>query len=306
MSASTDILIVGSGAAGLTAAIYAARAGKTVTVFESDAFGGQITQSPRVENYPGFVSISGNEFAEKLVEQALALGVEFESTRVTKLTKNDRVFCVETLDGTWQARAVILATGVHHRALGVDRETELIGNGVSYCAVCDGTFFKGKNVVVVGGGDTAFQEAIYLTDFCAAVTLIHRRKGFRAEQRLVDRFAAKQGTRILTDAVVVRLNGTDALSSVTVRNIVTGAEEVMDAEGLFVAVGQVADNEAFRDTVALDSNGFILTGEDCKTSLEGVFAAGDCRVKTVRQLTTAVGDGAVAAVGACEYLEQND
>ena len=299
-----DIMIIGGGTAGLTAAIYAARAGKTVRVIERATFGGQITSSPRVENYPGFVAVSGNEFAEKLLDQVLALDVETSFCEVNAIEKKGGYFTVRTDDGDFDARAVILATGARHRALGLRNEEELVGAGVSYCAVCDGSFYRGKNVAVVGGGSAALQQTLYLAGVANKVTLIHRRAEFRGETRLAALLQSTPNAVIMTDTVVTELTADgDGLTAIVLKNVLTDEASTLPVDGLFIAVGQVADNEPFRSLVKTDDSGFILAGEDCLTSCEGVFAAGDCRVKTVRQLTTAAGDGAVAATAAAAYVD---
>ena len=293
-----DILIVGAGCAGLTAAIYAARAGKSVTILENEGIGGQISTSPRVENYPGVKSISGIEFSDRLFDQACDLGVELQLARAESVEKAEGGFTVKTEFGDYTAKAVILATGCKHRRLGLAEEERFAGKGVSYCAVCDGAFYKGRTVAVVGGGSAALQNALMLSAICEKVYLIHRRDAYRAEEKLVDQINATANIEPVLNAKVRQLNGTDKLESVTVtQNDRETAELAID--GLFVSIGQQADNAAFSSLVALDESGYIIAGEDCKTSCEGVFAAGDCRTKQIRQLTTAAADGAVAALAAC-------
>lgn len=296
-----DIVIIGAGPAGMTAAIYAARAGKSVLLLEAESYGGQITYSPRVENYPGVRQISGNALAAQLVDQTLDLGVETELAAVTGLEPVPDGFLVHSEEGDFPAKSVVIATGVKHRRLGLPGENELAG--VSYCAVCDGAFYKGQDVAVVGGGDTALQDALFLAGLCRTVTVVHRRQAFRGEKRLLDSLREKENVSFRLDCVVDVLEGDGELTGVTLRHVVTGERESLPAAGLFVAIGQIPGNEAFAGRLALDENGYILAGEDCRTSLPGVFAAGDCRQKTVRQLTTAVGDGAVAALAACRFVE---
>lgn len=299
-----DIVIVGAGPAGLTAALYAARAGKTVLVLEQGGFGGQIALSPRVENYPGVPSASGSEIADTLVSQVLALGVDMEVETVSALQKNASGFTVVTGDGQHDCRAVILATGVTHRSLGLEGEHDLVGHGVSYCAVCDGAFYAGRDVAVVGGGDTALQDALFLSAACRHVTLIHRRDEFRGEARLVDALRQRDNVDFLLSHVPAALEQKNGeLSAVRLTDLKTGAEKTLAVDGLFLAVGQQPHNEAFAELIALDPAGYVVAGEDCATSVPGVFAAGDCRTKTVRQLTTAVGDGAAAALAACRTVD---
>ena len=299
-----DILIVGGGPAGLTAAIYAARAGKTVAVLERETPGGQIVSAPLVENYPGILSISGAELAQKMTEQAKSLGAELLSAEATGLSKTQNGFLVSCADGALEARTVILATGASHRKLGLSQEDALTGCGISYCAVCDGAFYEGLDVAVVGGGDTALQDTLFLANICRSVTLIHRREAFRASAMLVSRAEKQENIRLLRSRTVQRLiRSEDALQGVELLHTETGQTERLNVDGLFIAVGQAPQSAPFQEAVAVE-NGYYLAGEDTKTSLPGVFAAGDGRKKQVRQLTTAVSDGAAAALAACRYLEE--
>ncbi len=297
-----DIVIVGAGTAGLTAAIYALRAGKTVLITEGEGFGGQITSSPRVENYPGISHISGSEFADNLVSQAMELGADVELERVIKIV-DGKMKTVITDSNSYSCKAVILATGARHRPLGVDGENELAGRGVSYCAVCDGAFYKEKNVAVVGGGDSALQSALFLSAYCESVTLIHRRDEFRGEKALVKKIGERDNIKTLMNTRVVKLIGSDELDGI---KIATGDAEPysIPLDGVFVAVGQMPDNEQFKEITDLDDYGYIIADETCKTKTAGVFVAGDCRTKEVRQLTTAAADGAVAALAACNYIDE--
>ena len=297
-----DILIIGGGPAGLTAATYARRAGKSVLVIEKSAFGGQITWSPKVENFPGFLSISGNELGDKLLEQAMEQGAEVELDAVTALRSEDGGFTAETeFGGSFQGRSVILATGARPRMLGLAREEELVGSGVCYCAVCDGAFYKGKPVAVSGGGNSALQDALLLSESCSKVYLVHRRDSFRGEARLVDALREKDNVEFVLNAKITELLGEDALSAVTVEQ--EGQSRELPVEGLFVAVGHQPDNGTFAEVLTLDGAGYAASGEDCLTATPGLFVAGDCRNKAVRQLTTAVADGACAALAACRWLE---
>lgn len=298
-----DILIIGGGPAGLTAAIYAARAGKRTAILEREAAGGQIVSAPLVENYPGAPSVSGAELAGRMRAQAEALGAELLYTEAAGLEKTQTGFRVLCTDGTREARTVILATGASHRRLGLPGEELLTGCGVSYCALCDGAFYEGADVAVVGGGETALQDALFLASTCRSVTLIHRRDSFRAGAQLVSRAERQENIRILRGRTVEKLLWSDeALQGLLLTNLKTGQTERLDVEGLFVAVGQVPQSAPFADAVA-EEDGYYLAGEDTKTSLPGVFAAGDGRRKQVRQLTTAVSDGTAAAIAACRYLE---
>lgn len=299
-----DIIVIGGGPAGLTAALYAARAGKSVLVLEQAGFGGQIALSPRVENYPGIPHMAGNLLADALVEQVLNQDVDVEVETVTAFSGENGAFTVTTEDGDHPCRAIILATGVTHRHLGLEGEEELVGRGVSYCAVCDGAFYSGRRVAVVGGGDTALQDALFLSATCAHVTLIHRRDQFRGEEKLVRQLQGCKNVDILLSHIPVSLESLDGeLRGVALRDLKTGAEFNLPVEGLFLAVGQEPHNSQFADLIRLTAGGYVDAGEDCRTNVPGVFVAGDCRVKEVRQLTTAVGDGAVAALAACKYVD---
>ena len=298
-----EILIVGGGPAGLTAAIYAARAGKHVAVLERGSTGGQIISAPLVENYPGIPSVSGTELARQMTEQACTFGAEIVYTEAVGLEKTPAGFRVLCMDGVREAKAVILATGAAHRSLGLAAEEALTGCGVSYCAVCDGAFYEGLDVAVVGGGDTALQDALFLANTCRSVTLIHRRDAFRASAQLVCRAQAQENIRILRNCTVQKLLlSDDSLQGAELLNGKTGETERIYVEGLFIAVGQMPQSAPFQDAVATE-NGYYLAGEDTKTCLPGIFAAGDGRKKQVRQLTTAVSDGAAAALAACRLLD---
>ena len=298
-----DILIVGGGPAGLTAATYACRAGKSVLVLEKAGFGGQITWSPRVENFPGFVSVSGNELGDRLLEQAMEQGAEVELEEVVALERSGETWNARCESGAvYDSRAVILATGAHPRMLGLPRETELVGSGVGYCAVCDGAFYKGKAVAVNGGGNSALQDALLLSESCSKVYLIHRRDSFRGEQKLVDALQARENVEFVLEASVKELLGDGELTGVLVEQ--RGRQRRIDVEGLFVAIGHQPDLEAFAPWLARDKAGYADAGEDCLTGAGGLFVAGDCRKKAVRQLTTAVADGAVAALAACHWLDR--
>ena len=299
-----EILIVGGGPAGLTAAIYAARAGKHVAVLERGSTGGQIVSARLVENYPGLPSVSGAELARQMTGQARAFGAEIVYTEAAGLEKTSSGFRVSCTDGVREAKTVILATGAAHRSLGLAAEDALTGCGVSYCAVCDGAFYEGLDVAVVGGGDTAVQDALLLADICRSVTLIHRRNAFRASPHLVSRAERQENIRILRNYTVQKLlRFGDVLNGVEILHTETGNVEQLAVDGLFIAVGQAPQSTPFQEAVAVE-NGYYLAGEDTKTSLPGVFAAGDGRKKQVRQLTTAVSDGAAAALAACRYLEE--
>ena len=296
-----DIIIVGGGPAGLTAATYARRAGKSVLVTEKNAFGGQITWSPKVENFPSVVSISGTELGDRLLEQAMEQGADAELEEVVSVSAGE-VKTVKCQSGAeFQARAVIIAAGAKPRMLGLPREEELIGSGVGFCAVCDGAFYKGRPVAVNGGGNSALQDALLLAETCSRVYLIHRRDSFRGEARLVDALRAKENVDFVMNASVVELLGESELTGIVVEQ--QGQRWEIAVEGLFVAVGHQPDVNLFENLIELDKGGYALSGEDCLTGTPGIFVAGDCRSKSVRQLTTAMADGSVAALAACAYLD---
>ena len=297
-----DMIIVGAGTAGLSAAIYGARAGKNVLVLEANTYGGQIVRSPEVENYPGIAHISGYEFAQNLYDQAVNLGAAVEFENVVEIRADGQEKYVVTEDNEYTARAVILATGAVNRPLGVDGEDDFVGAGISYCATCDGAFFKGKDVAVVGGGSTALEDALFLSAYCRKVYLIHRRDAFRGEQKYVDNLKTKDNIEFVLNSQVTALKGNDFLEAVDVKNKVSGETVTLPVSGLFVAIGQMPQNGPFAGLINLDDGGYIAAGEDCRTNVEGIFTAGDRRTKTVRQLTTAASDGAAAALAACEYL----
>lgn len=298
----TDLAILGGGPAGLTAAIYAARAGSSVIILEKESFGGQITQAGQVDNFPGLPGISGMELGDRMLSQAMDAGARMEFTEVTSVDKleNGRFF-LKTEDGALEAGAVIFAGGARPRTLGLPRETELIGQGISYCALCDGAFFEGQDVAVVGGGSTAFSDALLLSHLCRSVTLLHRREGFRAEARLVDAARNTENIRFLTSSTVTALLGQKQLEGLAVQTP-DGAQQ-LHVQALFAALGRVPDCRLVQSLCTLDDQGYILAAEDCRTETPGFYAAGDCRRKTIRQLTTAMADGTCAAIAACDYLD---
>ena len=296
-----DVIIIGAGPAGLTAALYALRAEKSVVLIEKQAPGGQIVLSGEVENFPATPHLSGAEFAERLVSQVMDLGGHIEYEEVTQIIDGKVKTVVTDLD-RYEGKTVIIATGVKNRKLGIDGEENLVGKGISYCAVCDGAFYRNKTVAVVGGGNTAVEDAIYLSDIAKKVYVIHRRDEFRAEPRLVKKLREKENVELVLDSVVESFIDDNGLKGVTLKNVKSEAESNLLVDGVFLAVGQIPQCEIFEDVVTRTQGGYIDAGESCKTNAAGIFVAGDCREKTVRQLTTAVGDGSVAALAACEYL----
>ena len=300
-----DIIVVGGGPAGLTAALYARRNGRRVLVLEKEGFGGQIAFAPRVENYPGVGSVEGAELAERMLTQALDAGADTDIGTVTAIRDRGDRRVVFTEEGDeYETRAVILAAGARHRTLGLPGEEELLGSGVSYCAVCDGGFYADGTVAVVGGGDSALQEALLLSDTCRKVYVIHRRETFRGDAEKQQRLFARENVEVLTPMAVTALREQEGvLTGVNLRNTVSGEERGLEVDALFVSVGREPQLEAFRELLPLTEKGYAAVGETGETDTPWLFAAGDCRAKEVRQLTTAVGDGACAALGACRYLE---
>lgn len=302
-----DIIIIGAGPAGLSAAIYARRSGKSVLVLEEKSYGGQIVNTPNIENYPGIAHISGFEFATNLYNQAKDFGAEFKFEKAIGVEDNGNSKVVKTSKDEHEAKAVIIATGAKNRKLGFDNEDSLVGKGVSYCATCDGMFFKDKAVAVNGGGNTAVEDAMFLSNYCSKVYIIHRRDEFRADDKDVERLKEKENVELVLDSTVSEIlsktdeSGNEHVSGVKVRNKNTDEERVLDVEGLFIAIGQVPDNESFKDVVELE-NGYVKALEDCKTNTPGIYVAGDCRTKTVRQLATAASDGAIAAIAASQDI----
>lgn len=297
-----DIIVVGAGPAGLTAALYALRADKTVLVLEKSTFGGQITFSPQIENYPGYVKMSGNELADKLVEQVIHQGAEIEMETVTRVIDNGEYKTVVTEEGEHQAKAVIIATGVRHRQIGLPNENSLIGSGVSYCAVCDGAFFRDQTVAVLGGGNSALQEAILLSDGCKKVYVIQKFSYFTGEARLVAKLKERDNVEFIPSTVITALLGDKTLTGLHLKSH-DGVESELKVDGLFIAIGLVPENTAFADVADIDEYGYFDSDESCLTHTPGIFTAGDCRRKLIRQITTAVADGSVAALAACRYID---
>ena len=298
-----DVLIIGAGPAGLTAAIYACRAEKSTLVLEAKTYGGQIINTPDIANYPVAPGISGFDFATTLYNQAKNLGAEVKFEKVTEVRNGD-VKTVVTPKNTYEAKTVILATGAENRKLGVEGEDKLIGRGISYCATCDGNFFRKKVGAVAGGGNTAVEDALYLADLAEKVYLIHRRDAFRADASLVSKLKERTNVELVLNANVTKLVYEQRLQGVEVTDKFTGETKVLDVAGLFVAVGQVPENQNFAQLIDLDPSGYAIAGEDCLTKVPGIFVAGDNRVKDVRQLITAASDGAVAATAAIKYLNE--
>jgi len=301
-----DIIVVGGGPAGMTAALYALRNGKSALVIEKSGFGGQITHSPKVENYPGTLQMSGNEFADRMLEQILAQGAEIELEKAVAVEDAGDFKRVVTEEGSaFEGRAVVLATGVKHRMLGLPGEEELVGEGISFCAVCDGDFYSGQRVCVAGGGNSALQEAILLAEKSSEVVILQDLPQLTGERRLQDVLAAKANVRAICGTKIDRLLTADGvLCGLEIEDRESGEKQRIDCEGLFVAIGLIPENGPFAGLARLDEWGYFDSDERCLTGTPGVYVAGDCRGKGVRQLTTAVADGATAALAACRYLNE--
>ena len=297
-----DIVIIGGGPAGLTAALYARRANKSVLVIEKGTFGGQITYSPKVENIPGFLQVTGNEFAEKLVEQVLEQGAEVECAEVLGIRNGD-IKTVITDGGEFEAKAVIISTGTKHRMLGLDKEEQFVGEGISFCAVCDGAFYENKTVAVIGGGNSALQEAILLSDLAKKVYVIQNLDFLTGEKKLAAQLMTRNNVEVILGTTVESLKGEDALTGITVKKTSDGTVTDIELDGMFVAIGLIPQNEIFAETITLDDYGYVNADESCTTNEAGIFTAGDCRRKKIRQVATAAADGAVAAMAACDYID---
>jgi len=300
-----DIIIVGSGPAGLTAALYARRAEKSVLVIEKSGFGGQITHSPRVENYPGFVEASGSELGDKFLEQAIAQGAEIELDNVIAIDGEPGNYTVWCENASFVAKSVIIAAGSKHRTLGLQGEEKYTGEGISYCAVCDGAFYKGKTVAIIGGGNTALQEAALLSDGCEKVYVIQNLAFFTGEKNLASRLDSKSNVEVIFSTVVTDIIGEGEFRGIKLKNTETGKVSELFIDGMFVAIGQKPENEPFSAVLKINDYGYIEAGEDCVPvgAKPGIFVAGDCRTKAIRQVTTATADGTVAALAACRFID---
>lgn len=297
-----DIIIIGGGPAGLTAAVYARRAGKSALVLEKASFGGQITYSPKIENFPSAVSVSGTELADKMMEQALSQGADVELEEALSVEKNGDIFKVITDFSEYEAKAVIIATGAKHRLLGVEGEENLVGKGISFCAVCDGAFYAGKEVMVIGGGNSALVEATLLAEICKKVTVVQNLAYLTGEKATADALLSRENVEVIYSTVVKEFKGTEELEAVVLKSE-DGTEQTLTPDGVFIAIGLAPENTAFENLAELNEYGYIKSDENCLTKTEGVFVAGDCRTKAVRQIATAAADGAVAALKAVEYVD---
>ena len=296
-----DIIIVGAGPAGLTSAIYAKRASKKVLVLEANTYGGQIINTLDIENYPGDNHISGFDLATNMFNQAKELGAEIKFEKVVEIKNSSKYKEVITPNNKYKCKALILATGSENRKLGLSNEDELIGKGVSYCATCDGAFYKDKIVAVVGGGNTAIEDALYLTDICKKVYLIHRRDTFRGEEATINKLKEKDNITFIYNSNVTKLNAKDVLESIIVTDK-EGNNEELEVSAIFIAVGRIPENQNFAKIIKLDEKGYVIAKENCHTNRRGIFVAGDARSKDLRQLVTATADGAVAATESIKYI----
>lgn len=298
-----DVIIVGAGTAGLSSAIYVLRSGKSVLLLEKNYYGGQIINASEIENYPAIKKISGYDFATTLYEQAKNFGADIEYEKVVSVENGLYEKTVITEKNSYKCKSVIIASGLQKRRLGIENEEKFTGRGVSYCAVCDGAFYKGKTVAVAGGGNTALEDALLLSEYCSKVYIIHRRKEFRGEKILAEKLTKRENISYMLNCTITALNGSERLESVSVTSNDSRIPNDIEVSGLFIAIGQVPDNEIFSGLIELDENGYIIS-KDCSTSADGIFTAGDCRQKDIKQLATAVLDGATAGIKACEYINK--
>ena len=300
-----DIIVIGGGPAGLTAALYARRQNKSVLVMEKNSFGGQTVFSPKIENYPGFLEMSGMEFSDKLVEQVLAQGAELEMEEALSIKENtDGTLTVLTESSEFLAHTVILACGAKHRMLGLEGEGDLVGDGISFCAVCDGAFYKDKTVAVIGGGNSALQEATLLSDICRQVYIVQNLPYLTGEDKLIEGLKERSNVTVLLNTFVTDLLTKDAFTGIRVKNASDETESELMLDGMFVAIGLIPDNDVAGSLIELDERGYVRSGESCTTNLPNVFVAGDCRTKSIRQIATAIADGATAALAACRYIDK--
>lgn len=300
-----DAVIIGAGPAGLTAAVYLRRADKNVLVLERETFGGQITHSPRVENYPGFVSMSGSELGDRLMEQVMAQGADLELDAAVSVEGTPGDYTVKGERGDYKAKAVIIATGSEHRRLGLPKEDKFTGEGISYCAVCDGAFYAGKEVAVIGGGNSALQEAVMLSKLCTKVTVVQNLSFLTGENKLKEELENKDNVSFIFSSVVKEIKGDDKFEGIVIENAATNEESLLTCDAVFVAIGQKPMNEPFKANVSLNEYGYINADESCVPdgAQSGIFVAGDCRSKRIRQVATAVADGAVAALAAASFVD---
>jgi len=299
-----DIIIIGAGPAGMTAALYAKQARKNVLVLEKETYGGQILKADKVKNYPGFKEISGFEFANNLYTQLTDLDVEIKFEEVLEIKSTETFKEVKTKKGNYTTKSIIIATGAKNRKLNLNNEDKLIGKGISYCTTCDGMFFKNKVVAVYGGGNSAIDGALYLSDICEKVYLIYRQKDFKTTGDNIDKLKNTNNIECIFNTNIIDLIGESKLESIKLKT--DDKENILNVDGLFIGIGYIPVSEMCKNIVNTDSKGYIIASEDCNTNIEGIFAAGDIRIKDVRQLTTACSDGTTAALNACKYITKKN
>ena len=300
-----DIIIIGAGPAGMTAAIYASQARKNVLLLEKEVYGGQILKADKVKNYPGFEEISGYEYSTKLYNQVKSLNPDIKFEEVLQIKNSNNIKEVITNKNCYKGKSIIIATGAQSRKLGLNNEDKLIGKGISYCATCDGMFFKDKVIAITGGGNNAIDEALYLSDIASKVYVIYRRNEFKFESINLEKLKQKDNVEFLLNSNIIDIKGIDKLESITILNNISKEEKKLNIDGLFIAIGYIPVSSMCDNLVNLDDKGYIIALEDCKTNIDGIFACGDIRIKDIRQLTTACSDGTVAALNACKYLSKN-
>ena len=298
-----DIIIIGAGPAGMTAAIYAAQARKKVLILEKETYGGQILKADKIKNYPGFLEISGYEFATKLYEQVKSLNVEIIIDEVIEITNTEKEKTLKTKKGEYKAKSIIIATGAKNRKLNIPNEDKLLGKGVSYCSTCDGMFFKNKDVAITGGGVNAVDDALYLSNICNKVYLIYRQNEFKFDSLNLESLKNKNNVEIILNSNVIDIIGENSLDKIVISDN-NNKEREIKVDGLFIAIGHIPVSSLCKNIININEKGYIIAKEDCKTNIDGIFAAGDIREKSVRQLTTAESDGTVSAIEACKYISK--
>ena len=299
-----DIIIVGAGPAGMTACIYACQARKKVLLLEKSVYGGQIVIADKVKNYPGFEEISGYEYANKLYNQVKKFNPDIKFEEVLQINNNDDFKEIITSKNSYKSKTVIIATGSKNRKLGLNNEDNLIGKGISYCATCDGMFFKDKIVAIYGGGNNAIDEALYLSDIVNKLYVIYRGKEFKIDSINLEKLKERKNVEFLLNSNIIDIVGKNSLESIIIKNNETNKENTLNLNGLFIAIGHIPVSSMCNNLVNTDKNGYIIANEDCLTNVEGIFTAGDVRIKSVRQLTTACSDGTVAALNAFKYINK--
>ncbi len=297
-----DVIIIGAGTAGLTSSIYATRGGLSTLIIENNVYGGQIVSSPQIDNYPSLANISGFDFVQNLYAQAIDLGAILVYENPISLDLKSDIKVVNTSKNSYKSKSIIIATGSVYRKLECENEDKFEGKGVSYCATCDGAFYRSKNVCVIGGGNSAVDEAIFLSNICKKVYLIHRREKFRADLISLNKAKKTPNIEILTNFITKSINGNEVVSSITIENIIDKSIKTIDVSGVFISIGRIPQTDIFKGIIDIDENGYIIASEECRTNIEGVYVAGDVRTKSVRQLVTATADGAVASTNSIEYI----